>query len=587
MSLTHVPTPVTQAKIVATVNAAVDVINNQSSAIAALQTAVAALQPQPAPTPAKQPPSILQFALSPAATSLVVPITALVALPVSPATIAGYGLSPANDATQCTWSSAPPTTFTFTSAGAQTGYLFVKDSNGLISSSVSASTVITLPVPVPNPTPTPGAPVDLGRSGEVIGGSNTPDFHGRSLFRGPGKWLQEFATNCRSYPVDPNSAHLISMIGVHNLETDFGAMQSTEDQVWGIPINVVADTQPLVSVIIDPAQGMVSGSDCTGTPCISMVPMPDNPAIEGIVEGTPLPTSDPGVDGGDHHCLIGVRNSTTGDIDTVWELYQVYKDPATGWHSIVSAKFDLTTGAPRKDDSCSADAAGLSIFLLLLRYDEAVINNCLNHALRFTLGSSGIRNRYVWPARCASYSGSNTDGIPFGARLRLTDTWYQANKANYTGAARTVLDCLYNFGMMMADVGGPLYMSAVSDTRWKATTVFDLNGVPSTAFEVCQLVPGYVVTGPTSIKLGQSGVYTVTHQPSYDSNFSFDHYCYEDGKMCPPTIQPCCVTLKDGVFTGTFTYTPTAAGTHTLSVDQSGSALLPDSNNDSITVVVA
>ena len=65
------------------------------------------------------------------------------------------------------------------------------------------------------------------------------------------------------------------------------------------------------------------------------------------------------------------RDEATGEIDRLYEYYQVdTPDGGKTWHSAGGAQFDLKTGAPRRDGWTSADAAGLPIEPLLVRYDE-------------------------------------------------------------------------------------------------------------------------------------------------------------------------------------------------------------------------
>src|SRR5262249_56532617 len=80
----------------------------------------------------------------------------------------------------------------------------------------------------------------------------------------------------------------------------------------------------------------------------------------------------------------------------LYELYQGSKNPSgPGWTASSGARWDLLANLLRPENWTSADAAGLSIFPGLARYDEAA-SGVINHALRFTV--SATRNAHVHPA---------------------------------------------------------------------------------------------------------------------------------------------------------------------------------------------
>jgi hypothetical protein len=148
---------------------------------------------------------------------------------------------------------------------------------------------------------------------------------------------------------------------------------------------------------------------------------------------------------------------------------------------------------------------------------------------------------------------------------------------------------MYRYGLINADVGGMLYLEGVSDSRWNISNLLTLQTIPSTAFEVVKLTPGWSISGPTCVQLGQSATYNVSHYPSYDSNYATWIFGYEDGVIgqnitYAPGHNAVPLTDADGP-TGYFTYTPTVAGTHTISTDAGGSDWLPPSNA-SFTVTV-
>ncbi len=402
--------------------------------------------------------------------------------------------------------------------------------------------------------------VDLGGSGTAPSGNRTPDFHGYSLFTTGALW-QELGRDISADPVDPGSDHLISLLGPGSLHVDFASSTAHGgNSMYGIPINVVSGTQTFVPVVT----GAYAKESDRGP-----APIPHNPSIEGYYSDTEPPSGY--ADDGDHHLLIAVRDEATGGISTLWEFYQAYFD-GTRWHAASTSRFDLESGAPRANGWTSGDAAGLPMLPLLTRYDEYA-NQSMNHALRVTLNVGAIRNNYVWPARHAALAGNSDDGIPFGGRLRLNAAWYAANKDSYTGEARAVVDTMFRYGLINADVGGMMFLSGVSDERWDQATLMTLQKVPNSAFEVVKIRPGYTFAGPACVVLGKSATYTVSHYPLDDGAFANNHYPQEDGAGLQNIDR--WVHLSTGAPTGTFVYSPKVAGSHTLSVDQGGEYMMP------------
>lgn len=80
------------------------------------------------------------------------------------------------------------------------------------------------------------------------------------------------------------------------------------------------------------------------------------------------------------------------------------------------AQFDMTKIQNRPVGWTSADAAGLPIFPLLVRYEE-VAQGVIPHALRCTFAKT--QKKYIRPA--THYASSSTDPLdpPMGMRFRL------------------------------------------------------------------------------------------------------------------------------------------------------------------------
>jgi hypothetical protein len=253
-------------------------------------------------------------------------------------------------------------------------------------------------------------------------------------------------------PVDPNSAALIASCGLRNLHPDFGTVWDGAPN--GIPYVVVHAGQATVPVSFDYADESDPGP----------YPIPPNAPIEGGA------SSD-----GDRHVLIV-------DVDA-WKLYELFDahpiDGGASWHAGSGAVFDLSSNALRPAGWTSADAAGLPIFPGLVRYDEAVEQHAIEHALRFTCPRT--RKAYLSPARHYASSDTSSALPPMGMRVRL--------KANFDTTAfspttRVILRSMMRYGMLLADNGSGWYVSGAPDPRWNDDELATLSRVPSSALEV-------------------------------------------------------------------------------------------------------
>jgi hypothetical protein len=103
------------------------------------------------PSPDTTGPTITSFTIPSTSTSKSISITTLNATDTSG--IGGYILKESNTTPQLndsSWTTTPPTTYTFDTEGSKTLYLFVKDALGNISTPVSNTITITLPVTPPS-----------------------------------------------------------------------------------------------------------------------------------------------------------------------------------------------------------------------------------------------------------------------------------------------------------------------------------------------------------------------------------------------------------------------------------------------------
>jgi hypothetical protein len=193
------------------------------------------------------------------------------------------------------------------------------------------------------------------------------------------------------------------------------------------------------------------------------------------IEGYPNPGS------GDRHVLV-LDNSNCW----LYELYSSYPQNDGSWNAASAAVWDLTADEQRPLTWTSADAAGLSIFAGLARYDE-VASGTIKHALRFTLQNS--RAAFVPPASHWASTTSNANAAPMGMRMRLKASF---DISGFSATNQVILTALQQYGMIMADNGSNMYISGAPDDRWDNDDLHNLDQVTAADFEVVQMNPIYM-----------------------------------------------------------------------------------------------
>ncbi len=252
--------------------------------------------------------------------------------------------------------------------------------------------------------------------------------------------------------VDPNSARYIAAIGAGgHLHADFGT-----DPSYGIPYAVVAANQPRV-----PIDFTEFGEESNPGP----YPIPPNAPVEGAGEA------------GDRHVLVLKQGSCK-----LYELYSARRTPS-GWQAGSGAVFDLRSNALRPEGWTSADAAGLPIFPLLVRYPEVRAGR-IDHALRVTVERT--QRGYIHPATHFASESSDPNLPPMGLRLRLRASF---SLAPYHGQALIVLRALKRYGLIVADNGSSWYITGAPDAGWNDEDLNQLKSVPGSAFQAVQSGP--------------------------------------------------------------------------------------------------
>ena len=290
--------------------------------------------------------------------------------------------------------------------------------------------------------------------GTVKLGANA-SFGGKRLLPDDNPWNQDISKE----PVDPNSDNLIKSIGLNKpLHPDFGTVYQGNPN--GIPYVIVSGDQKKVPVKFRYADESDPGP----------YPIPPDAPIEGGEKSK-----------GDRHVLVVDKDNWK-----LYELFSAYKD-GDGWKAGSGAIFDLKSNNLRPAGWTSADAAGLPIVPGLVRYDEAVEQKKIEHALRFTIVKS--RRGYAFPATHFASPHKDENLPPMGMRVRL--------KADYDikpfpPEVQVILRALQKYGMIVADNGGDWFLSGAPDPRWNDDNLHALKKIKGSAFEVVKM--GKVIT---------------------------------------------------------------------------------------------
>ena len=286
--------------------------------------------------------------------------------------------------------------------------------------------------------------------------------------------------NISSAPLHSNSASMISTLqglggfGNGRMQIDFS--------IRVVRATAGVATVPITSIIGGGPDDAYYSPDCDALG--SAVPVPPGATIEGET-GMSC-----GVFGNDCHYLVTQGNT----------LFEVYRGTvaAGSMQSQCLATWQLNVVYPpqgRGEHCTSADAAGFPIAPLLFNADEiqasltldATGNGDLGHAIRFILPNlrmasdaslGGVSGRlYVRPGSHAGGPSGPVGSVPYGARLRLRSDF---PLANYSPAARVILNTFKRYGVVLAD-GGTVALTAESDlyttSKWSdhaiAARVFD------------------------------------------------------------------------------------------------------------------
>jgi hypothetical protein len=178
----------------------------------------------------------------------------------------------------------------------------------------------------------------------------------------------------------------------------------------------------------------------------------------------------------------------------LYELY--YAGMKSGvWYAGSSAIWDMTSNEQRPYTWTSADAAGLPIFVGLVRYDE-VAAGAINHAVRFTLPLT--QEAFTPPASHWAATTTDSSAPPMGMRMRLKASF---DISGFSKANQTILTALKRYGMILADNGSAIFISGMPDNHWNNNDLDALKGITASSFEVVLMNPVYT---PSNVPMGPS-----------------------------------------------------------------------------------
>jgi hypothetical protein len=188
--------------------------------------------------------------------------------------------------------------------------------------------------------------------------------------------------------------------------------------------------------------------------------------------------------GGDRHAII--LQPGTGKLWEMWQAQLIVTTTQTNWQAANGALFNIANNASRPAGWTSADAAGLSMFAGLVRFDECE-RGMVEHAIRLVVART--RRTYIYPATHYASTSTNANQPAMGQRFRLKSSF--VIPANWTKQEKAILLALKKYGALVADNGGFFSISVAPDDRWPAGAFDHLSSISVTNFEVIQ------ATGPT------------------------------------------------------------------------------------------
>jgi hypothetical protein len=299
---------------------------------------------------------------------------------------------------------------------------------------------------------------------------NTPEadaiVSGLQMFPRDNAWNEDISRR----PLLTNSAAMIAQI-----TNDLAVSRQTVRVFQEMNFVLVPDSQPLVPVAFT---DYPDESDPSPYPIPSNTPVESWPSQTGSLSLFDWQRDVNSV-GGDRHAIL-VQPGTGG----LWETWLTLLSVAGGqsnWQAANGAKFSLNSNALRPLGWTSADAAGLSMFGGLIRYDECA-RGMVEHAIRLVVRRT--RRAYIYPATHYASTLTIANLPAMGQRLRLKSSFVIPDQ--WSIQEKAVARALKKYGALVADNGGFFSLSAVPDLRWPPSCFANLERLAISNFEVIQ-----------------------------------------------------------------------------------------------------
>ena len=361
-------------------------------------------------------------------------------------------------------------------------------------------------------------------------------------------------------PLLSNSDAMIKMIS-DDLARQHRHLKMAEEMNFVL----VPDAQPRADVLLtasaDESDDLKPGSKNTAS-----YPVPPNQPVETWPFGTgKLSLKEWQMDeknvGGDRHAITVQPGS--GLAWETWQMKLTAGNPA--WQASNMARFNLNSNALRKDEWTSADAAGLCMFSMIVRYDECE-RGMVEHAMRIVVKrtrNNGHSTAHIYPATHDAGRAKLPDVPAMGQRLRLKAGF--EIPAAWSKQERAVALALKKYGAIVADNGNIFSISVAPDKRFPSGCWENINKVPTSAFEVVQTTgpaegprsPGKPTVSAGSAQTVALAAGAVLTGSATGSKLTTTWYLY------PGTPAPGTVTFASAASLAT-TATFSAAGTYTL-----------------------